>query len=196
MAYSVNWLTKVITIPKADTEWVSTTPDVRKLDATTLWANLRSLEDDPEGMTYPQIVKNTTPTTLAGVTYARQVEIINGYTLTFEDGLYAVDIYGGNTNVADVANRNQVSIRTANSAGLVVVDQTSALVAAILDSEIETGLTLKNALRLNTSVTSGKISGAPGPTIVIRNVGDTKDRVTATVDADGNRTAITYDTSD
>lgn len=196
MAYSVNWLTKVITIPKADTEWVSTTPDVRKLSATTLWENLRSLEDDPEGMPYPQIVKNTTPVTLAGVTFARQVEIINGYTLTFEDGLYAVDIYGGNTNVADVTNRNQVSVRTANSAGLVVVDQTSSLVTALLSAEIETGLSLKNALRLNTAVTSGKISGAPGPTITIRNVGDTKDRVTATVDVDGNRTAITYDTGD
>ena len=48
---------------------------------------------------------------LAGV----RLEIINGYTLTFEDGQYAVNIYGGNSNVADVNNKNQVSVNTANS---------------------------------------------------------------------------------
>lgn len=195
MAYSVNWLTKVITIPKADTEWVSTTPDVRKLSATTLWENLRSLEDDPEGMPYPQIVKNTTPTTLAGVTFARQVEIINGYTLTFEDGLYAVDIYGGNTNVADVTNRNQVSIRTANSAGLVVVG--GANFGDLMDGQsVEPGFSLRESLRLILAAVAGPATGGNGPVTEFKDVNNTKTRISSTVDADGNRGPITYDTSD
>jgi len=67
---------------------------------------------------------------------------------------------------------------------------------ALLDltDAIESGLTPRNALRLISAASAGKISGAATPTVTIRNaVADSKDRVTATVDADGNRTAITTD---
>ena len=65
----------------------------------------------------------------------------------------------------------------------------------LLDQEdIESGLTLRQALRLVTAATAGKISGGGTATITIRNaVADGVDRVVATVDTDGNRTAITYD---
>lgn len=67
----------------------------------------------------------------------------------------------------------------------------------LLDQEdVETGLTLRQALRLVTAATAGKISGASGATITIRNAAaDDKDRIVASVDVDGNRTAITYDLS-
>jgi hypothetical protein len=67
---------------------------------------------------------------------------------------------------------------------------------ALLDlaAGVETGLTLRQALRLIAAAAAGKISGAATTTIVIRNaVADSKDRITATVDADGNRSAITVD---
>lgn len=77
---------------------------------------------------------------------------------------------------------------------------TSANVAsAILDEPagVETGLTVREALRLIAAATAGKISGAAGTTITIRNaIADGKDRIIATVDSDGNRTAITYDLTD
>jgi hypothetical protein len=65
----------------------------------------------------------------------------------------------------------------------------------LLDEEdVETGLTLRQALRLVTAATAGKISGGGTTTITIRNaVADGVDRIVATVDTDGNRTAITYD---
>jgi hypothetical protein len=47
------------------------------------------------------------------------IEIINDYTVTFEDGQYAVNLVGANSNIADRVNVNQVSVRAANSAGLV-----------------------------------------------------------------------------
>jgi hypothetical protein len=47
------------------------------------------------------------------------VVIVNGYTITYEDGQYAVNLVGANSNVADNVNVNQVSVRSANSAGLV-----------------------------------------------------------------------------
>jgi hypothetical protein len=65
----------------------------------------------------------------------------------------------------------------------------------LLDTEIvETGLTLRQALRLVTAATAGKISGGGTSTVTIRNaVADGVDRLVATVDSSGNRTAITYD---
>jgi len=59
---------------------------------------------------------------------------------------------------------------------------------------VETGLTVRNALRLALAALAGKLSGAATTTVVIRNaVADSKDRITATVDANGNRSAITVD---
>jgi len=57
------------------------------------------------------------------------VEIINGYTVTFEDGQYRVTLLGANSNVADVTNVNQVSIQPNNSAGQVVVSVGSGVTA-------------------------------------------------------------------
>lgn len=67
--------------------------------------------------------------------------------------------------------------------------------AGLLDlaAGVETGLTLRQTLRLMAAVMVGKVSGAGTGTEVFRDVNDTKARVTATVDLDGNRTAITRD---
>lgn len=65
---------------------------------------------------------------------------------------------------------------------------------AVLEALVEPGLTLRQALRLIAAATAGRVSGAAGTTVTIRNaVADTKPRITATVDANGNRTAISYD---
>ena len=69
--------------------------------------------------------------------------------------------------------------------------------AAILDlaAGVETDITLRQSLRLMVAALVGKLSGAATTTVVIRNPADLKDRVTATVDADGNRTDVTLDTT-
>lgn len=65
---------------------------------------------------------------------------------------------------------------------------------AILALTIETGLTLKNALRVIAAAAAGKLSGAATATVVIRNAAaDDKNRVTATVDSSGNRSAVSLD---
>jgi hypothetical protein len=61
---------------------------------------------------------HNTITEIGGVTLARVIEIINNYTITFEDGQYAVNLSNANSNIGDVVNLNQVSVRSANSAGL------------------------------------------------------------------------------
>lgn len=60
---------------------------------------------------------------------------------------------------------------------------------------VETGLTVRQWLRLAASALFGKASGLATTTAVYRDFGDTKDRITATVDADGNRTAVTRDST-
>lgn len=67
--------------------------------------------------------------------------------------------------------------------------------AALMDlsNGIETSITPRQAIRLILAAVAGKLSGAATTQITIRNVGDSKDRITATVDSSGNRTAVTVD---
>ena len=65
-----------------------------------------------------------------------------------------------------------------------------------VETYVETGVAMKTAMRRVLSSVAGKLSGAPAGPIFIRNAGDTKTRITATVDSSGNRTAISYDDSD
>lgn len=94
-------------------------PEVRELDVNALRLALKGLEDDPDGMPFPSTHNHNTEITLAGLTYARAVEIINGYTVQFEDGQYTVNCVGANHNLSDVKVANQVSLIVNNAAGLI-----------------------------------------------------------------------------
>ena len=95
--------------------------------------------------------------------------------------------------IGDLNDLSQAEAETAVTAALNAYDSAAAILAAV----IETGLTLKNALRLIAASAAGKLSGAATATNTIRNaVADDKARIIATVDDDGNRTAITYDLTD
>jgi hypothetical protein len=124
MAITIDWATLVINVPKADTQLVSAgPPEIRALDIDVFRLTLKDLEDDEDGVVFLHTHNHNPPVTVGGVTLARVIEIINGYTITFEDGQYAVNLVGANSNIADVANVNQVSIRSANSAGLTFSEQ-------------------------------------------------------------------------
>lgn len=119
MAISINWATKVISIPKADMTLVQSSPvEIRELDLDSFRLEIFDLMDDEAGIVADTVLVNTPPLTISGVTLARSVEIINGYTITFENLSYQVNIVGGNSNLADRVNPNLVGVRTANSAGL------------------------------------------------------------------------------
>lgn len=61
---------------------------------------------------------------------------------------------------------------------------------------VEVGLTLRQAIRFISAALFGKVSGAEGTTVVFRNaVADDTNRITATVDSNGNRIAVTTDPS-
>lgn len=72
----------------------------------------------------------------------------------------------------------------------------NAIADALLDrtDAIEVGLTPRGQMRLVAAAEAGKASGLATTTVTLRNaVADTKNRITATVDANGNRTAVTTD---
>ena len=69
----------------------------------------------------------------------------------------------------------------------------SAGIDSILDEVVEGTLTMRQMLRIMLSALAGKSSGGGTATLTFRDAGDTKARITATVDANGNRTAITTD---
>ena len=119
MAISVNYQTRVIFVPKADLTLIQASPvEVRELDLNWFRLKLKDWEDEQGGMVMPNTHNHVAPIEVGGVTLARVVELINGYTVTFEDGQYAVNLAGANSNVGDRVNVNQVSVRSANSAGL------------------------------------------------------------------------------
>ena len=111
----------------------------------------------------------------------------------------AVTAYGNIVGAfAGVASFEAIRYATGSMAGSfapAITLEAAGFSSYLLDQEdVETGLTLRQALRLVTAATAGKIAGGGTSTITIRNaVVDGVDRITATVDSSGNRTAITYD---
>ena len=129
MSISVNWANKVITIPQNDLTFVES--GVYELDMNDFKSWVQAEEESESGICCERIMKHNTEVSLGGVTYARTIEIINGYTVTFEDGQYAVNLTGANNNLADVLNVNQVSCRSANTAGMVGLTEQNALLKKI-----------------------------------------------------------------
>jgi hypothetical protein len=68
-----------------------------------------------------------------------------------------------------------------------------SLAEAVWTRATDGAYTTEELLRLIASAAAGKVSGASGTTITIRNLADTLNRIVATVDSSGNRSAITYD---
>jgi len=68
-----------------------------------------------------------------------------------------------------------------------------AVADAVWAQAIEAGLSADDVLRLIAAASAGKLSGAATTTIRIRDLADTTDRIVATVDSSGNRSAITLD---
>jgi hypothetical protein len=122
MPISIDWGTKVISVPQS--YLTNITGTLYELDTNQFRLDLKALEDDEAGMPFPDTHRHNTEVTVVGVTYARVIEIINDYSITFEDGQYSVRLAGSNNNFFDVENgilnQNQVQVIAQNAAGLIV----------------------------------------------------------------------------
>ena len=103
----------------------------------------------------------------------------------------------GFTVAATVADKTGYSLSSAGvtsvQTGLAKTTDITALnditVADILAGETESGLTLKHAMQIITALAL-KATGGGTSSISFRNYGDTKNRLTMTVDANGNRSEV------
>lgn len=104
-----------------------------------------------------------------GFTVAATVSDKTGYSLS-SAGITSIQT--GLAKTTDIAALNDISV------------------ADILSGETEAGLTLKHAMQIITALAL-KATGGGTSSISFRNYGDTKNRLTMTVDEDGNRTSVT-----
>lgn len=140
-----------------------------------------------------------------GVVLVDTVTTLTGHTAQTGDSFARLGAPAGASVSADVAavkGDTAATLADTGTDGVVVAAasktgyQLSATgVDDILDEVYEGTTTLRQFLRLAASALWGKLSGGATTTIAIRDEADTKDRITATVDADGNRSTVTLDKS-
>jgi len=197
MATSVNWITGVITVPRTDMTLIQASPEVRELDTTAFFDELKLLEASEEGIPWPDTQRHNLSYTISGITYAESLEIIPPYSVTFEDGTYAVVLKGTNNNIIDVANTNQVRILGNNSAGLIDVPITQAdkdaIVAQVFAQVMEGSETFAEAIKLIRAEAAGSIT-VVGTENRIKSADGNKDRIVANADETG-RTVTSTDGS-
>lgn len=151
---SVDWPSRVIYVPLSALTNVSV--GIYELDLDVFRAALRFLEATDDGMAFPATHNHNPPVDIGGLVLGQVVLLINSYTVTFEDGRYAVAIVGGNSNVGANVNVNQVSVRSNNSAGLQLVTAGSGVTAqdkqdiADLVANDDTNLTVGKFMLLKT----------------------------------------------
>jgi hypothetical protein len=143
---SIDWATFIINVPKTDMALVQSSPiEIRELNIDNFRLILKELEANTLGMGFQKTHDHVAPFTVGGVTLSRAVKLLDPYTVTFENGTYAVNLVGANSNIADKVNLNYVSVRSANSAGLVTVTSGSGVtqqdkidIAGLIHADIET----------------------------------------------------------
>jgi hypothetical protein len=99
---------------------------------------------------------------------------------------------------ADPASNTQVLTRAAPGAAMTLVaGERDAVADALLDRAdgVETGETPRQTLRLLRAANVGQSDGFPDGPVHFRDKSNTKNRITALTDADGNRTAISTDST-
>jgi hypothetical protein len=108
------------------------------------------------------------------------------------DGRIPAALVGGRMDASVGAMAAAVLTAAAVATGAIDADALAAdAVDEILDEVVEGSITLRQAIRLLLAVLTGKSSGGGTPILIFRDTGDSADRITATVDANGNRTAVT-----
>lgn len=126
------------------------------------------------------------------------IDTYTGNTPQTGDAFARLGAPAGASTAADIAGvLTAVGTRAApGDAMTLTAGERNGIADAYLDrtDAIEVGLTPRGEARLTAAASAGKLSGAATTTIAIRNaVADSKDRITATVTSDGDRTAVTTD---
>jgi hypothetical protein len=178
MAITVDWASKIVNATSSIT------------DIVAFKDTLRDLEDNDDGILYPPIITYKR-LDLGGGAFFHAVDFINEYRLRFSiAGNYTIV---GNISAAIVPVAGVFVDRTKSAAFATVAGTGGGGVSAaqIWQHVVEAGMSAEEVLRVMVAAMAGKVSGAGTTTEIFRSIDDTRNVITATVDAQGNRTAIT-----
>jgi len=150
--------------------------------------NLEALLDGTGGITLQGDLSGSVGSVLGGLnTTAGAVTTLDGLNTELGALDAKVDAILADTGTTGVT----LSAATLNAIADALLDRADGVEPAASGEQ----RTVRESLRLILSATAGKLSGAEGNTITIRDANDTKNRITATVDNHGNRTSVTLDAS-
>lgn len=136
---------------------------------------------------------------IAALNDVAATDIVSAGAITTLSGAVAnvdlVDVTTVNTDMKGTDGANTVAPDNAGiSANGVAIGNLNNITAAdVLAAGDIDGFDLEDASKIILSAAGGKLSGAATSTNTLRAADDSKDRITATVDADGNRSAVTLD---
>lgn len=180
---------------------------------------IRDEESSATGIWYPQIAGASGKESLgAGVEVGMTVELVAPWQVKFWAGDYIAKITGGNlvggpagdpiaysagVQVLLVQSAASTIVTTGGSAltteehnqlmsrpGLVEISE------SVWQELLDAGFSSGDIMRLLAAANAGKLSGADTGNIIIRDLADSKDRITATTDVNGNRTLVNYNVSE
>lgn len=124
MAISLDPATKLISVPQADLTLV--VGQLYSMDTDAFRLEVNSLLASEPYIWMDDAYQHNTEVTVAGTTYARTLEFINGYSIQFEftGSAYSVRLEGSNNNIFDVENgiltpTSLVTVIPTNAAGLI-----------------------------------------------------------------------------
>ena len=134
MAITPDWITKTFTVPQGDLTLVTGT--LYEMDTEVDFRQqVNAIMASEEGIVFEDPIRHNTEVTIAGLTLARVIEMINGYSLVFSpDSQWSVRYTGSNNNLFDIENgvldQNQVQVIPNNSAGLIALPRILSLTEA------------------------------------------------------------------
>jgi hypothetical protein len=144
MTVSIDPSTRVITVQQGDLSLVTGT--LYEHDTEAFRQTVNDLMAGEALMWLPDWADRNAPYTVFGATYAQKIEVINGFSIEYDDapGAYSVNLKGSNNNLGDIQGgvlvQNLVQVIPTNSAGLVVVDTGAADTTAIISTVEDWGV--------------------------------------------------------
>ena len=163
-------------------------------DLPAFHAELRDWEDSEQGAIHP-VTHTWKALDLGSGGHFFQLDLLSPYHLKFPNaGNYTIsgNLKGAIVPVAGVYVERETSaayITTAVGGS----GPSAESIAAATWAKLIDGIPASQLQALFASALLGKVSGAGTGTEVFRDLGDTKDRITSTVDANGNRTSVVLD---
>jgi hypothetical protein len=128
------------------------------------------------GVTFPSSVASPTNITAGTITNVGTVTSVTGLTASNLDATVSSRLAAASYTTPPTAAQNATEL----------LDQAAG---------VEANLTVRQQLRLAAAALYGKAAGLSTTTVTFRDTNDTVDRITATVDASGDRTAVTLNST-